>query len=100
MRCASLALSETEHPFSAVSEFPRVHELSTLDTSLPAAAAAADDASEGERLSAVFNPQFERYTYRARLEGGPQVARILLLLVLTTSALLCLQHSPNLGITL
>ena len=32
-----VAFAETEHPFSAVSEFPRVHELSTLDTSLPAA---------------------------------------------------------------
>ena len=53
MMCA-LALAETEHPFSAVSEFPRVHELSTLDTSLPAAAAAADDASEGEQLSAIL----------------------------------------------
>ena len=50
MLCAT---AETEHPFSAVSEFPRVHELSTLDTSLPAAAA-ADDASEGEQLSAIL----------------------------------------------
>ena len=37
--------------------------------------------------------------YRARLKGGPQVWRILLLLLLTTFAWLCLQNSRNLGTT-
>ena len=36
---------------------------------------------------------------RDRLKGGPQVWWILLLLSLTTSAWLCLQHSRNLGNT-
>ena len=35
--------------------------------------------------------------YRARLIGGPQVWWILFLLLLTTSASTCLQHSRNLG---
>ena len=39
----------------------------------------------------------ERQSYRARLKGRPQVWRILLLLLLSTSAWLCLQHSRNLG---
>ena len=37
--------------------------------------------------------------YRARLRGGPQVWWTLLLLLLTTSAWPCLQHSRNLGTT-
>ena len=35
--------------------------------------------------------------YRARLKGDPQVWWIMLLLLLPTSAWLCLQHSRNLG---
>ena len=35
--------------------------------------------------------------YRARLKGGPQVRRILLLLLLIALAWLCLQYSRNLG---
>ena len=35
--------------------------------------------------------------YRAQLKGGPQVLCILLLLLLTTKAWLCMQHSRNLG---
>ena len=37
--------------------------------------------------------------YRARLKDGPQVWWNLLLLMLTTSVWLCLQHSCNLGTT-
>ena len=35
--------------------------------------------------------------YRARLKGGAQVWQILFLLLLTTSAWLCIQHSHNLA---
>ena len=38
-----------------------------------------------------------KQAYRACLKGGPQVSRILFLLLLTTSTWLCLQHSRNLG---
>ena len=37
--------------------------------------------------------------YRTRLEGGPKVWEILLLLLFTNSAWPCLQHSRSLGTT-
>ena len=47
-----------------------------------------------KRASLHFRPP-----YRAWLKGGPQDWWILILLLLTTSPLLCLQHSRNLGTT-